>query len=354
MIAKASNPSSIATASLLALASLLSGCALSDDGEDIALEPTMLDGEAWPEIFHPRAPRTVRERMTPHGLVRYDVVDGEAVIEGDMRMGPVAEFEARLELGDMTFRGAGRDCHLWNEMPVKYSFDGSTSASMRIAIEEALDRLVEESDADISFAKCSGLCLGSHLRFKFEAGNGCSSHVGRYTWPLVNGIDLDTGCDGINDNTTHRTQEVGRIMHEIMHALGVYHEQSRCDRDDFVTIHWESIADGADHNFDEHCSDTTDYGAYDYSSIMHYPATAFSIDGSPTITAANPAAQSTMGQRSGLSIGDKAVLIGLYGSQIGWGEWDEPSTPDCDDTACAESCGGHGMGFCSPDFCVCY
>ena len=37
----------------------------------------------------------------------------------------------------------------------------------------------------------------------------------------------------------------GVIIHEIMHALGFYHEQSRSDRDDFVEIMWENIKAGS-------------------------------------------------------------------------------------------------------------
>ena len=55
------------------------------------------------------------------------------------------------------------------------------------------------------------------------------------------------------------------------------------------------------HNFDKHILDGKDLGNYDFGSIMHYPATAFSINGQPTIRVKGGAA---IGQRTGLSAGD--------------------------------------------------
>ena len=70
-------------------------------------------------------------------------------------------------------------------------------------------------------------------------------------------------------------------MHEVMHALGFYHEQSRSDRDQYVEIFWENIQAGKENNFAKESHQTSDLlgAAYDFSSIMHYGKYSFAKDG---------------------------------------------------------------------------
>jgi hypothetical protein len=60
----------------------------------------------------------------------------------------------------------------------------------------------------------------------------------------------------------------------------------RHDRDSYVTINWQNIQAGTEYNFDKYDqSYAHPYDvAYDYSSVMHYDAYAFSANGLPTIT----------------------------------------------------------------------
>ena len=88
----------------------------------------------------------------------------------------------------------------------------------------------------------------------------------------------------------------GIVLHEILHAAGFWHEQSRMDRDQHVKILWHNIQMGKGDQFGrlENINCIFLISAryqgrtsqpYDLGSIMHYGSTAFSANGRPTIQA---------------------------------------------------------------------
>ncbi|RYY58062.1 MAG: hypothetical protein EOO09_00385 [Chitinophagaceae bacterium] len=105
----------------------------------------------------------------------------------------------------------------------------------------------------------------------------------------------DTGYGGLSpigrrggEQIIYITRESGKgtIIHELLHSLGFWHEQSRYDRDNFVVIDTNNVLADSRHNFQMEPGSTA--GAYDYQSIMHYPAFAFAVDRSkPTIRCKN-------------------------------------------------------------------
>lgn len=114
------------------------------------------------------------------------------------------------------------------------------------------------------------------------------------------------------------------IVHEIGHALGMIHEHQRTGRDSFVTIHTANIQDNYGHNFTPY-NNSTNYGDYDFDSIMHYDKCSFSKDcptGSTcnctrlTISCKSPNQHWTdlIGQSTHLSDLDKSGMAARYGS----------------------------------------
>lgn len=50
----------------------------------------------------------------------------------------------------------------------------------------------------------------------------------------------------------------------------MFHEHTRPDRDDYITVLYENIDDAKESNFDIHPESLTYGYAYDYGSVMHY------------------------------------------------------------------------------------
>jgi len=120
---------------------------------------------------------------------------------------------------------------------------------------------------------------------KIENNGGCNSYIGM---PGPNGISVTSLQDPACWN--HRT-----IVHEMMHAIGLWHEHQRYDRDQFVTIHPENMHYPASHPIvPQNQSDT--YGVpYNYLSVMHYARGSGSKNGMPAIEAKDPRYQILMG-----------------------------------------------------------
>ncbi|XP_075699574.1 embryonic protein UVS.2-like [Rhinoderma darwinii] len=131
------------------------------------------------------------------------------------------------------------------------------------------------------------------------SSGGCTGYVGRVGGSQYVGLAID-GC---------MYKEI--IQHELNHALGFYHEHTRSDRDDYVTIMYENISPDETENFDR--QDTNNLGlAYDYGSVMHYDKYAFTINpGQPTIVP-KPDPNVPIGHGDGLSVLDVAKINRLY------------------------------------------
>ena len=119
---------------------------------------------------------------------------------------------------------------------------------------------------------------------------------------------LDSGAD---------TTLAPKVVHEICHAAGVIHEQSREDRDWFVTIDMDEVQDGKEGNYEKRNGEAEDSGLYDYDSVMHYNPFAFAKGATPVMTQGIATSGFTgsfanAGNATGLSAGDIETLFALY------------------------------------------
>merc|ERR550517_446725 len=88
----------------------------------------------------------------------------------------------------------------------------------------------------------------------------------------------------------------------MMHTLGFYHEQSRPDRDDYVTVKTDLIKPEYMRSFNINKDAETFGTPYDYNSIMHLHSRAFTKEkGVITIETKDKSKQELLGQRQGPS-----------------------------------------------------
>jgi hypothetical protein len=178
---------------------------------------------------------------------------------------------------------------------VPYTISGSFPDSSTSVIEDALRDLGERSKV-VEFVPHTS--QGDYI--SVVDGSGCSSFVGR------KGGEQELTLL-IGSSATGSCIDKGIIQHEFLHALGFNHEQSRADRDTFVTINYPNIEEGKESNFEKVLSTDSLGRPYDYGSVMHYGKADFSQNGQDTISAPQP-----IGQRDAADEEDIRQLRLLY------------------------------------------
>jgi hypothetical protein len=230
--------------------------------------------------------------------ITYEVVNGLAVFEGDMIFGSSA---------DVVFDGSAVQYGIiipfvetrWDDGVVPYELDPLLAERTKGKIPQAIARWHERTDVRLVERTPRNAHLYPDYVY-FTPSTGCASYVGRQGGRQE--LFLASACS------------VGNIVHEIAHAFGLWHEQSREDRDSHVRILWDNIIPDRTHNFLRHIADGYDIDGYDYLSIMHYGAGAFSSNGQPTIEPLDPSVH--IGQRRRLSAGDINTIEERYYASI--------------------------------------
>jgi PKD repeat protein len=236
--------------------------------------------------------------------VTYEVHDGLAIWEGDIVLGAanlMAATREQLSLsGGLRLPGTVSPSGVvivganfrWPNGVVPYTIDPALTNQARVTNAIAM---VEQETPGVTLVPRNG----EDDYVTFRPASGCSSPIGMQGGQQF--INLANGC------TT------GNTAHEILHALGMYHEHSRCDRDDFVEVMWDEIEEDREHNFVKEClPGAIDLFDYDEGSMMHYGTHGFAIGTNPTLVSKR-GLDHLMGQRDSLGPTDVQTIEALYG-----------------------------------------
>ena len=184
----------------------------------------------------------------------------------------------------------------WAQGTICYRYDSSVSARLQTKLQQAMETW--------ETAAC--------VRFEMSDDNDC---ILFYSYPNEeycrvgpNEVVLGYSC-----------QSVGDLLYAMGKVIGLSTEQSRPDRDEYVSILTENIDEGQEQYFSINNDRAIGYlgEGYDYTSIMHLSASAYSESGKITTKVKNEeeyTAQGSpeLGERLELSDGDILRANRLY------------------------------------------
>lgn len=223
------------------------------------------------------------------------VRDGIAYFEGDIRLGPVPSQSAADAPVEKAVVVTGTGVR-WPNAVIPYVIDASLAGNTNVT--DAIAHWNSKTPIRMVNRDPAKHPDWVVIKTTSDSSIGGASDIGH--GPGQRSIVINAS----GSNT-------GTVIHEIGHTVGLWHEQSREDRDAYVTIHLANVEAGKQAQFNQHIVDGDDSGPYDYGSIMHYPRDAFEVPGTgDTITPKK--AGVTIGQRTALSRGDIEAVYAMY------------------------------------------
>lgn len=233
------------------------------------------------------------------------VINGRVFLDGDIELGTQENMDKVQFMQYSVVTDASIISGRWENGRIPFTVEPGFTFAEETVIIAAMNHIAARTN--VCFIRRTN--QGSYLKFKkYTVANlgfsGGSSFLGK--------------CNFCTDGQEIKLSAVSDavVRHEICHALGLLHEQSREDRNRFVTIRMLNVLPGMEHNFNQSVFTSTDIGSYDFASIMHYFSTAFgkTVNGviQQTIVRNSDPSNRDFGRSDVLSAGDINSLNRMY------------------------------------------
>jgi len=210
------------------------------------------------------------------------------------------------------FAGAGdfRRSFRWPNNTIYIDTESQISGELQDTVIDVIDAIdgILERRAGIKIRECGGgtRCPVPPVTVRQTSNNLCEATVGFRNDERIQFINLHRDCDR------------SKIIHEIGHSLGLYHEHQRTDRNWYIKVNTGNTGLSAGDIRSNYGIefDSLNQGRYDYDSLMHYSRCEFIARGRSCAT--NPVIEQPdgtrgVGNRFNFSDSDLKALASLYG-----------------------------------------
>ncbi len=245
-----------------------------------------------------RSPAPVLQGVFRGRPVTYAIVNGRAIFEGDIILDHVTRLPQRQQGVRPEAVGVAYAQYLWPAGTQGVAEIPYIITSPAQQLNAALSAFNATFAGVIQFVPRGSQT--DYVNFDFNPSNlsgQCESNVGR-----VGGEQTTGGSAACS---------LGTLLHEMGHVVGLYHEQSRPDRNTYLTVNTGNVIKGSEANFSQLSDNFQDLGLFDYGSVMEYIAFAFTRNGGPVIETIPPGMP--LSNQTGYTAADIDGVQRLYG-----------------------------------------
>lgn len=311
------------------LAALAGACDEPGHASDDAIEA---DDDADRPANDPKSVGELEADSSHHGFVlvhgrpvrvTYQALEGRAIMGGDVDLGPVSAIAATAEeaLAKLDAPvGAPRTMYdqakLWPGGLVRFKLKPGLNLKIAGAARAAAAHYNQfTAETGVRFEEVDESYQGDHIRVVLASDPDEPSHCFYYNTkgvkqyvPCSESIGYTGGTQRIWLNIVDNISIWQVAAHEFGHALGQFHEHSRCERNEFITLAYKGAVEGP------YC-DLTTTEAYDTWSIMHYSEGEFAGRATFKPGVSVPPAKSV---HPGLVDTDRRSLKKMYMNETAW------------------------------------